>query len=117
MYFQLKTKNIELEYMDNIMTVWHNNMYFIVHKHNILNIIKIMNNIYPSVNIEGFVHGGLVVNQDDDYIYINHTFFIEDGLISELITILNQADSLIGGIYSTVPKPPKKPEVLNAESV
>ena len=117
MYFQLKTKSIELEYMDNIMTVFHNNMYFIVHKHNILNIIKIVNNLYPGVIIDAFVHDGLLVTQDEECLYINNTLFIEDDLIPDLITIINQANSLIGGIYSVQKKPPKEPEVENVKSI
>jgi len=100
MYFQLETDDIELEYIDGVLTVEHNHMFFKAYDHNILNIIKILNNLYPGVIIKSFCHDAITVTQDKNTLYINNTFYIDDDSVEDLITILNQANKLINGIFS-----------------
>ena len=136
MYFQLRTDNFNLEYVDDILTITNSESFCKIKGHNILNIIIVINNLYPGVFIDSFVKDELTISQDKDNIYITNTsivdnkskddnfinkfvgnsrevtgvFIVKDSLIPDLITILNQAHKLISGIFSLKRRPPKELE-------
>lgn len=102
MFIELKTENFELEYMDDVLIVEYNDMYFKTTGHNIINLISVISNVYPGSTINSFIQDDLIISQDADYIYINDDFLIPDDKLEDLITILMQANGIIYNIV-TIP--------------
>lgn len=100
MFIVLKTDNFELEYLDDILTVEYNDMFFKTQGHNIINLISVISNVYPGTFISSFIQDDLIISQDAEYIYINDNFLIPDEDLEDLITILMQANSLIYSIVT-----------------
>lgn len=94
MFFELTTDNIYLEYINDIITVEYKDTFFKVAGHEISNIANILANMKLNVFIDTLIIDNIKIAQDQNGLYINNDFFIEDKDLNNLIYIIVQANSM-----------------------
>ena len=105
MYFELECNGIDLEYMDENVTIYNNKTKAIIHGYNINNLVVILTNLFPGVLIRNIVMDDVVIKQTINNITINNSLIINESKIDNLITIIRQAANLRAMLVR-----PKKPD-------
>jgi len=95
MYYELSCKGITLEYLKEHVTVTYGKYYFSVTGYEINNIVAILTNLIPGININALIMDDINLKfNEDEYLSIGDNFLLEAEYIDDLISLFKQSEGL-----------------------
>ncbi|MCP3899154.1 MAG: hypothetical protein GY707_05520 [Desulfobacteraceae bacterium] len=95
MYWVLSVKYLELEYLDEVITVTYmDDMYFKLSGYEINNFVIIILNLFPDIQIDHFIMDKLQIQFDDDEnLLVGDDFVLDSKYLDDLITLFKQSEA------------------------
>ncbi len=95
MYWVLTTKQLELEYLKEVITLTNkDNMYFKLKGYEINNFVTVLLNLFPGIQIDHFIIDNLQIQLDEDEnLLVGDDFVLDSKYLDDLITLFKQSES------------------------